>query len=127
MGNNCAKCGTPSKLVVEKGDNCLPCTMGWHKDGPDAGTAGLRELIECNPKAGERQCGECLSCEKEKRVIVEAALAGEREKIHPLRVALTFYADKKAYAVTKGKGYKGPQQVVIDCGKKARGALGIQP
>ena len=125
MGNQCAKCGVPSKLAVEEGGLCLPCTMGWHKDGPDAGIAGLRELLECNPKAGEKECGECLSCEKEKRVIAEAALAGARKKVEPLKVALAFYADPKSHKVTQGRGFTSPPLVSGDAGKKARFALGL--
>ena len=127
MDLKCANCGIATKFAVKEGDKCLACAMGWHKDGPDAGIAGLRALIECNPKQGERECGECMSCQKEKRVISEAVLVSERKTVQILRDALAFYADPKWYIENKGPGFKGPQPVVTDQGKKARLALGLQP
>ncbi len=126
MGNKCAKCGILTKLAVKEGDFCLACTMGWHNDAPDAGIEGLRQLIECNPKVGERECGECLSCERGKTKGVKATLSSETEKVESLKKALAFYADPKVYIENKGPGFKGPQKVVSDCGKKARLALGLQ-
>lgn len=125
MGNKCAKCGFISKLVRGDGDLCLACTLGWNKNGSDAGIASLRSLIECNPTAGG-SCWKCLACMRVKNQELKDSLLWEAEKVNKFTDALGFYSDEKMFRPADGVGYKAPALILSDKGKKARVALGLK-
>ena len=126
MGQKCSKCGYLSKLVRANGDVCLACSLGWEKNGADAGMASLRALIECIPTAGGGSCWKCLACLRVKNQELKDSLLWEAEKVNNFTDAMAFYSDEKMFRSASGVGFTAPPLILSDKGKKARVALGLE-